>query len=208
MELTFPAGRADSALPEVGIDAFVPKFDARERHSIEIHAPAAMVFEVACNFDIQSVPLVRGIFWLRSKLLGSLPMERTSTRLVQELSALGWGVLAFRPHRLMVMGAMTEPWEPNPTFRAIPAPDFASFSESEAVKIAWTIEAEPLGEASTRFTSETRAVATGETARRRFRRYWRFLGIGIVAIRWLVAPAIRREAERRYHATSGTNGTN
>lgn len=38
---------------------------------------------------------------------------------------------------------------------------------------------------------------TDETARRRFRRYWRFAGIGIVLVRLLALPAMRREAEHR-----------
>jgi hypothetical protein len=41
-------------------------------------------------------------------------------------------------------------------------------------------------------------VATDAEARRKFRNYWRKFGRGIVLIRWLVLPAIRREAERRY----------
>ena len=70
--------------------------------------------------------------------------------------------------------------------------------ESDRVKIAWTLEAEPLGAELTRFTTETRAVATDESARNKCRRYWRLFGIGIVGIRWLLLPAIRREAERRW----------
>ena len=109
MELTLLPEPQASATPDLGIGTFVPKFDVRERHSLEIHARAAVVFDVACNFDIQSIPLVRAIFWLRSKLLGSAATERTSTRLVQETSTLGWGLLAFRPDRLIVMGARTRP---------------------------------------------------------------------------------------------------
>jgi hypothetical protein len=66
------------------------------------------------------------------------------------------------------------------------------------VKIAWTIETEPAGEALTRLRTETRVEPTDESARRKFRRYWRRFGVGIVAIRWLGLPAIRREAERRH----------
>jgi hypothetical protein len=181
-----------------GIAAFIPRFDIRERHSIEIRAPAALVFAVATNFDMQTIPLVRAIFWLRSKLLRSQVVARKNTGLVSETAGLGWGVLSFRPDRLLIMGATTRPWEPNPRFTAIASPEFASFSEPDQVKIAWTLEAEPLGEGHTRFTSETRAVATDEAARRKFRRYWRRVGIGVVLIRRLIAPAIRREAESRY----------
>jgi hypothetical protein len=46
-------------------------------------------------------------------------------------------------------------------------------------------------------------VATDAEARRRFRRYWRWARFGIVAIRLLILPAIRREAERRWTAQLG-----
>ena len=69
---------------------------------------------------------------------------------------------------------------------------------SAALEAAWTLEAEPVGHAMSRFASETRAVATDEAARARFLRYWRWARFGIVAIRWLMLPAVRREAERRF----------
>jgi hypothetical protein len=75
---------------------------------------------------------------------------------------------------------------------------FARFAEPDLVKIVWTLEAEPLGPALTRFRSQTRVLATDDGARRKFRRYWRLVGVGIVAIRWLVGRAVRREAERRF----------
>jgi hypothetical protein len=69
------------------------------------------------------------------------------------------------------------------------------------VKIAWTLEAEPVGPATTRFAQETRVVATDEQARMKFLRYWRWARFGIVAIRLLMLPAVRRAAERRWAET-------
>ena len=46
-----------------------------------------------------------------------------------------------------------------------------------------------------------RAVATDGTAQRKFLRYWRWAGVGMVLIRWLLLPALRREAERRAAVT-------
>jgi hypothetical protein len=45
---------------------------------------------------------------------------------------------------------------------------------------------------------ETRAAATDETARTSFLRYWRWARFGIVSIRRLLLPAIRRAAEARW----------
>jgi hypothetical protein len=61
----------------------------------------------------------------------------------------------------------------------------------------WTLEAEPLGPKLTRFRTETRVQATDGAAWKRFRRYWRWAGVGMVLIRWLLLPRLRREAEGR-----------
>jgi hypothetical protein len=97
-----------------------------------------------------------------------------------------------------VAGAVCQPWQPNVTFQAIAPERFADFADPDQVKIAWTLEAEPLAPALTRFATETRVVATDPGARAKFRRYWWAFGAGIVMIRWLLLRAIRREAERRW----------
>lgn len=181
------------------LDRFMPQPDVRERHEGVIEAPADLVFDVAMHFDLQSIPLVRAIFWLRGKLMGAAPAgPRVPKGLIAEMMSLGWGVLAHRQEREIVMGAAVQPWEADVKFRAIPAEQFAEFAEPNHVKIAWTLEAEALGHARSRFASETRAVATDEAGRARFLRYWRWARFGIVAIRWLMLPAVRREAERRF----------
>lgn len=197
---------ARSLLPETratdgvqrGIDRFMPRADVTERHEILIAAPADVVMDVAMSFDMQSIPMVRFIFRARERLMGAARGPVRKPRgLVAETRALGWGVLSVRPGREYVSGAAAQPWNGNVTFQSIPAGTFAAYAEPDRVKIAWTLEAEPLGRARTRFRTETRVVATDETARRKFMRYWRWAGIGIMAIRWFMLPALRREAERR-----------
>jgi hypothetical protein len=131
---------------------------------------------------------------------GSTPSqyEERHQGLLEEMEQLGWHRLAYSPGRELVMGAVTQPWVGDVRFRAIPPERFAAFDEPGLVKIAWTLEAEPLGLASTRFATETRVVATDENARKRFRAYWRKFGLGILLIRWVAVPALKREAERRY----------
>jgi hypothetical protein len=181
------------------IDRYIPDAEIRERHSTIVAAPADLVFDVASEMDLWSIPLVRAIFWLREKAFRSTSAPRRSRGLVAEMLALGWGRLAERPKRELVMGAVTKPWQADVIFRAVAPDQFATFAEPDLVKIAWTLEAEPIDATHTVFASETRAVSTNEWAHRRFRRYWRFVGTGIVHIRWLALPAVRREAERRIH---------
>jgi hypothetical protein len=53
------------------LDRFIPAPDVRERFETTIHAPAAVVMQVAADFDMQSVRAVRAIFRLREALLGA-----------------------------------------------------------------------------------------------------------------------------------------
>lgn len=193
------SGHTEPGTRPAVLDRYIPRPDVRERHEITVHAPPHLVLEVARGFDMQSIPLVRAIIWLRARLLGARRTPAREARgLLAEMLALGWGRLEDVPDRRFVAGAACRPWHADVEFAPIPADQFATSSAPDRVKIAWTLEAEPLDSGRTRFATETRAVATDEVARAKFRRYWRTFGIGIVVIRWLILPALRREAERRW----------
>jgi hypothetical protein len=202
-KLSTPAPEAEATIDRL-IERFIPRPEHGGCHETLIRAPADLVFHLASNADLQAHPVVRVIFWLRAKLLRATPTPRAARGLVAETTSLGWGALAQRPGRELVMGAVTRPWEANVVFRSVPPQDFVTFAEPGMVKIVWTLETELLGPALTRFRTETRVVATDEMARRRFRRYWRLFGSGIVLIRLLLLPRLRREAERRYRGGAAT----
>lgn len=183
------------------IDRFIPKSNADviERHETTVRAPAAVVLEAAESFDLESIPIVRAIFWLRAKLLGA-SYARMRKGLIEETTRMGWERLAYAPGREIVMGTVTRPWIGEVKFRRIMPDSFAEFKEPDMVKIVWTLEAELVGPELTRLATETRVLATDESARAKFKAYWRKFGIGILMIRWLAVPAMKREAERRHKA--------
>lgn len=180
------------------LDEFIPRPLVRERHEVIVAAPADIVFDTARDFDLLSVPIVRAIFRLRAMLMRAAQPPRRWTGLVAETRSLGWGTLVEVPDRLHVAGAVCQPWVGNVVFTPVPPERFASYSQPDMVKIVWTLEAEPLGAERTRLATETRVEPTDLAARRKFRRYWRKAGMGIVLIRWLGLPGMRREAERRW----------
>ena len=186
------------------LDSFMPGYEVVERHQIEVAAPASLTFAAAREQELLGLPLVRLIFEAREIVLGANPPDRSQPRgLLAAVQALGWGVLAERADREIVMGAVTRPWEANVTFRAIPPVDFASFSEPGLVKIAWTLRADPVSSQTSVFRTETRAVATDEEARARFRRYWALASPGIWLIRRLSLAPLKRAAERAYRGVRG-----
>jgi len=97
-----------------------------------------------------------------------------------------------------IMGAVTRPWEADPVFRAVLPADFAKFDEPGYIKIVWTLRADPAANGESVLRTETRVIATDAQARKRFRRYWSFLSPGIIAIRRVLLPAAKAEAEGRW----------
>lgn len=194
---TKPANNDSDAL----LDQFMPECEIRSCHKINVAAPAEVTFSAAADTDFESSSLIRGVFKGREWILRSKPDGRIRRRgLLVQTKSLGWGVLAERPNREIVMGCVTKPWEPNPIFRALPANEFAAFDEPGYVKIAWTLRADPSESGESTFRTETRAIATDPIARARFRRYWSLLSPGIIIIRTLMLLALKREAEHRVRA--------
>jgi len=183
------------------LDRVMPLYDVVERHHIDVHAPAELAFATACALDLMATPLARAIFKAREVVMGSKPSRAELPRgLVNAAQALGWRVLAEVPERELVFGAATRPWEANPEFRSIAPQDFTSFAEPGYVKIAWTIRADPSRDVGCVFRTETRAVATDNRSREKFRRYWALVSPGVVLVRRGMLMPVKRVAEWRARA--------
>jgi hypothetical protein len=191
-----PAGDGDS---DPLLDTFMPRYDVVERHHVRVAAPADVTFAAACEQELGSAPIVRAIFRTRRLVMGA-PLDDDPQRprgILAETRALGWGTLAERPGREIVMGGVTRPWEASPVFRALSPETFAAFDEPDFVKIAWTLRADPSPSGGSTFYTETRAVATDAGARQKFRRYWAFASPGIWMIRRTLLGPLKADAERR-----------
>jgi hypothetical protein len=127
------------------------------------------------ELDLQRSPLVRalcGIRTLPSCLRGEREQERPRAFLAETLS-IGWGMLAEVPERAIVVGAVTQPWEPIVLFHSIPPAELAGFNEPGYAKIIWSLAADPIWPAESLFRTETRmrttdleSPATGRCSRR------------------------------------------
>ena len=189
------------------LDRFMPTPEVAERHHIRVQAPAGITLAAACEMNLLDSRVTKAIFRAREMILGSTPdMSRRPTALLPLVQSLGWGVLAAVPGREIVMGAVTNPWEPNVTFRALAPEEFASFEAPGYAKIVWTLRADPIGDSDSVFRTETRVTTTDPVSRARFRCYWSFVLPGIVLIRRLSLHPLRREAERRARDRAAVTG--
>ncbi len=186
------------------IERFMPTAEVAERHEILVDAAAEFTFAAARDMDVNRSPLVRAIFALRTlpSRWRREPPKRSPTSLLAETLALGWRILAETPNREVVVGAVTQPWRAEVKFRGVDPDAFAGFAEPGYAKIVWTLEAEPLGPAASRFRTETRVSTTDPRARRLFRRYWAVLSPGILLIRRESLKLVKADAERRFRAST------
>ena len=183
------------------LDRFLPTYEVVELHQVRVNAPAAATLYAAKNATLDESLLVRGIFRARELALGANTSTSTpNAGLFEQMKAIGWRVLAERPDREVVVGAVTQPWMPNVVFRGIEADAFRTFNEPFYVKIAWTLRVDPIDDTACVFRTETRVVTTDADARSRFRWYWARFSPGIALIRQSMVRSVKKEAERSVHA--------
>ena len=183
------------------LDGFMPQYDVAEQHFAYVAAPPDVTLAAAEEADLDGSPMVRAIFKAREAMLGTTPDDTPRPKgLLALTTSIGWAVLAERPGREVVVGAVTQPWLPDVVFRPLPPDAFRDFRDPGYVKIAWTLRADPADAGHSIFRTETRAVATDALSRRRFRWYWARFSPGILLIRRLMLIQLRNEAERRARA--------
>ena len=193
--------RADDDSPL--LDRFMPAPEVTEHHGTRISAPAHVVLATAKSLDVLQSHLIRAIFKARELALRAHPDTRPHPpALLEQMQSIGWVVLAERPDREIVLGAVTRPWDPEPVFRSLPAAEFAAFREPGYVKIIWTLRAEPLSDDESMFHTETRVATTDPEARAKFRTYWSFVAPGVELIRLAMLRPLKKAAEARAAAAA------
>ena len=181
------------------LDRFMPSYEAVERHHRVVHAPAHVALAAACELDLSQSTVVRTLFGLRSWALRSKSRDdwQNQQRLLVEMKALGWRILAEVPGRELVVGAVTRPWLADVVFQGIPPDKFAAFDQPGFVKIAWTLRADPISTSRSVIRTETRVSTTDPISRKKFRRYWSLVLPGIMVIRRVLTNMAKWDAEQR-----------
>jgi hypothetical protein len=185
------------------LDLFAPTWGWRVTHRVPIHATPQRVMAAARRMSLADSRLVRAIFWLRECMVGAEHRPLARTGVVDYVQSIGWGLLAENGGQEIVLGAVTQPWQPAPVFHPISPDRFASFVRPDHVKIVWNLKAEPRGRGQTLLTAETRVIPCDDQARRHFRRYWWIFSPGIWLIRELLLRPLRRRLERSEPGQAG-----
>lgn len=187
------------------LEQFMPRFDARSQHAIEVHAPAQAVFTAVEAVTVKEVRFLRELEFIRAlpglATTGRLDVPTRDAPLVLSFTR-GAALLGEWPPEEVLAGAIGCFWRiagNEPVVFGSPE-EFLTFSEPGFVKAVVGLRLDPRG-AEILLTTETRFVATDDATQRLMSRYWRIIrpGSNLIRREWL--GAIRRRALRAPGAT-------
>lgn len=191
------------------VDHYLPEFDVRDYHARSVAADAESAFSALRNLDIRRSRVVRTLFAVRTLperfRRGASPAPPAPRSFLEDVLRVGWRILEEAPGRELVLGAVTRPWAAVVTFRGLSPSEFAAFAEPGFTKIVWNLAVAPEGPGHSRVSIETRVLATDPASRRRFRRYWILVGLGIRWIRRASLKLLERELVRGGTTRSGSS---
>jgi hypothetical protein len=187
------------------LEQFMPRFDTRSQHAIEVHAPAQAVFTAVEAVTVKEVRFLRELEFIRAlprlAATGRLDVPTVDAPLVLSFTR-GAVLLGARPPEEVLAGAIGCFWRlagNEPVVFGSPE-EFLTFTEPGFAKAVVGFRLDPRG-AEILLTTETRFVATDEATHRLMSRYWRIIRPGSNRIRTEWLRAIRRRALRRPKAT-------
>ncbi len=138
------------------IGAFLPEYDVRSRHSIDIGADVARVYECLKTADINGSAVIRTLFAIRgigSRALFKQPERRPIT--LETLTQNSFVVLAEQPGDEIVLGLIGRPCAPRYEVRQFDPSEFASFAQPGFAKIAWSFKLDARAD-GVRLSTQTR----------------------------------------------------
>jgi hypothetical protein len=184
--------------PERLLDAALPRWNFTERHAREIQAPLHEVWRALAEATMGDLPLTRALMRLRRLGHGS-----GGSRDRTVLDALPPGELARREPYELLLGLVA------PTSLRVDARSVAALRPADVddfdrslpdgwIRVGTDFRLTPDGpgtDAATRLETETRVLATGPRAKRRFAVYWFVIRPGSGLIRREMLRAVARRAE-------------
>lgn len=199
--------------PPVGgavINEQLRRYDFRDAYQVVILAPPEAVYDAVMQRAFLRLPLIRAFFAIREfpvrawrRLTGASTPASSPHLTLADLTKIGaFTVLAERPGRELVLGAVGRPWRPDfgPTY--VSASAFAGFQEPGFAKIAWSWIVKPLGSGQSLLVTEWRTQLTDDEARAQFRPYWTVVSRGVRVLARVGLVRIKADCEREVPRTT------
>ncbi len=178
------------------LDELMPHPDVAARYETRVNASLERTREAMRNADFSQLPLTRVLMGLRKLGWGRQKVEQAASQ-EERLRAAGFISLPSGSESEVMLGVVGRFWRPDSgTVRGLRAAEIIAFERDGYAKALWNFTAEPVEADLTLLATETRVLAYGSAARRKFRAYWLLVGPFSGLIRKEMLRMVKRRAER------------
>jgi hypothetical protein len=177
------------------VERWLPRFDASADYSTIIHASPQRVYDVARHADFGGSLITRILFSLRSF---DFTLSRTVNVLKPSFDGLienGFILLEENPPNEIVLGLVGKFWTASGCVQKITADEFKKFEQSGFAKVACNFLLTPQTDGTTILSTETRILCTDGSSKKKFLRYWFFIGPFSGLIRREMLRSIKKKVE-------------
>lgn len=179
------------------IDKFLPEWDVTAVHSILVRGTREEVYNALQTLNPSSSLVVRLLVFLRSL---PAPSRRTkedpSSTALDRFLKNGFILLEEKPGEELVLGIVGKFWTMSGCLEQMNAAEFTPFNKKGFAKAAWNFHLRRQSDGSTHLVTETRVACTDDSSRKKFRRYWFFVGPFSGLIRRQMLRTIKRRVEQ------------
>lgn len=175
------------------IETLLPRVDFRERHSIDIAAPAGRILDCAMDYRLKHDQLVRAAIKLRE-----LPMHVLGRSSRPPFDQDDFTFLGRDGDNTLALGLVGAFWEANYGLLLCHSlEDFRSCARQDVCRLVLSYTLLPLTQGRERLTTETCVFCPTPATRRRFAPYWYLIRPVSGLIRRRMLAFVRTQAERR-----------
>ena len=174
------------------LDEFLPEYNIRSQHFIEVHATPEEVYTALTAASFSQIPVVCFLMRLRG-----FPRERTNIAMRESLRQGGFIELCDFPSEEIAYGIVGQFWRPSGGRKTISSPGkFAAFAQPGCAKAAWNFTLSPSSPQITQLRTETRIRTYGRSAHWKFLIYWLVVAPFSGLLRRGILRDVKRRAER------------
>jgi hypothetical protein len=179
------------------LDELMPHADVAARYETPVHASLERTRAAMRTADFSKLPLTRALMGLRKLGWGRQKAEQAATQ-EERLRAAGFIAIPTGSENEVMLGVVGRFWRPDSgTLCGLTAEEIIAFEREGYAKALWNFTVEPVEEGLTRLATETRVLAYGRAARRKFRAYWLLVGPFSGLIRKEMLRMVKRRAETK-----------
>ena len=178
------------------LDELLPRPDVAARYETRVRASLERTRQAMREADFSELQLTRILMGLRKLGWGRKKAEQAASQ-EDRLRAAGFISIPTGSENEMLLGVVGRFWRlDSGTLCGLTAEDILAFEREGYAKAMWSFTVERVDDTVTRLATETRIVAYGASARRKFRAYWLLVGPFSGLIRKEMLRLVKRNAER------------